>query len=63
MGTIKSENCNLATIESDGRRRLMLLRTLRTRDFDELAEAFPGWNLRLRQLGRGPFRGRLQLSS
>jgi AraC family ethanolamine operon transcriptional activator len=38
----------------------MLLRTLRTRDFDELAGAFPRWDLRLRQLGRGPFRGRLQ---
>jgi AraC family ethanolamine operon transcriptional activator len=38
----------------------MHLQTLNTRDFDELAEAFPGWDLRFRQLGRGPFRGRLQ---
>jgi hypothetical protein len=37
----------------------MLLQTLRTGDFDELAGAFPGWDLRFRQLGRGPFRGRL----
>jgi hypothetical protein len=41
----------------------MLLQTLSTRDFDELAGAFPGWDLRMRQLGHGPFRGRLQLSS
>jgi hypothetical protein len=34
----------------------MLLQTLSTRDFDELAGAFPRWDLRLRQLGRGPFR-------
>jgi hypothetical protein len=39
----------------------MLLQTLRTRDFDELAGAVPRWNLRFRQLGRGPFRGVLQL--
>ena len=38
----------------------MLLQTLRTRDFDELALAFPQWELRFRQLGRGPFRGQLQ---
>jgi AraC family ethanolamine operon transcriptional activator len=38
----------------------VLLQTLSTRDFDELATAFPRWDLRLRQLGRGPFRGRLQ---
>ena len=31
----------------------MLLQTLRTRDFDELAGAFPQWDLRFRQLGRG----------
>jgi AraC family transcriptional regulator, ethanolamine operon transcriptional activator len=36
------------------------LETLRTRDFDELAQAFQGWDLRIRQLGRGPFRGQLQ---
>jgi AraC family ethanolamine operon transcriptional activator len=60
MGTIKSENCNLPTIERDNRRRLMLLQTLSTRDFDELAGAFPRWDLRSRQLGRGPFRGHLQ---
>ena len=39
----------------------MLLQTLSTRDFDELVGAFPRWDLRFRQLGRGPFRGRLQL--
>jgi AraC family ethanolamine operon transcriptional activator len=60
MRTIKSENRNLATIESDNRRRLMLLQTLRTRDFDELAGAFPRWNLRFRQFGRGPYRGHAQ---
>jgi AraC family transcriptional regulator, ethanolamine operon transcriptional activator len=38
----------------------VLLQTLRTRDFDELAGAFPRWDLRLRQLGRGAFRGELQ---
>jgi AraC family ethanolamine operon transcriptional activator len=63
MGTIKSENCNLATIvtiEPGNRRRLMPLQTLSTRDFDELAAAFPRWDLRFRQFGRGPFRGHLQ---
>jgi hypothetical protein len=60
MGTIKSENCKLATIEPGNRRRLMLLQTLSTRDFDELAGAFPQWNLRFRQFGRGPFRGQFQ---
>ena len=34
MGPIKSENCNLATIENDSRRRLVLLQTLRSRDFE-----------------------------
>ena len=38
----------------------MLVQTLRTRDFDELAAAFPRWDLRFRQFGRGPFRGHLQ---
>jgi AraC family transcriptional regulator, ethanolamine operon transcriptional activator len=38
----------------------MLLQTLRTRDFDELAGAFPRWDLRFRQFGRGPFRGHVQ---
>ena len=38
----------------------MLLQTLRTRDFDQLAGAFPRWDLRFRQLGGGPFRGELQ---
>jgi hypothetical protein len=38
----------------------VLLRTLRTRDPDELAEGFRRWNLRFRQLGGGPFRGELQ---
>jgi hypothetical protein len=60
MGTIKSENCNVATMELDNRRRLILLQTLRTRDFDELAGAFPRWDLRFRQFGRGPFRSQLQ---
>jgi hypothetical protein len=45
---------------ADNGKQLVLLQTLSTRDFDELAEAFPGWDLRFRQLGRGPFRGRLQ---
>ena len=56
----KSENRNLATMKRDNRRRLVLLQTLRTRDFDQLAQAFPQWDLRFRQLGRGPFRGQLQ---
>jgi AraC family ethanolamine operon transcriptional activator len=60
MGTIKSENCNLSTLERVNRRRLMLLQTLRTCDFDELAAAFPRWDLRFRQFGCGPFRGHLQ---
>jgi hypothetical protein len=30
----------------------MLLQTLRTRDFEELAGAFPRWKLRFRQFGR-----------
>jgi hypothetical protein len=63
MGTIKSENCNLATIatiEPGNRRRLMLLQTFSTRGFDELAGAFPRWDLRFRQFGRGSFRGRRQ---
>jgi hypothetical protein len=60
MSRIKSENCNLATIEGDSRKRLMLLQTLRTPDFGDLAGAFPGWNLRFRQLGCGPLRGHLQ---
>ncbi len=38
----------------------MLLQTLRTRDFDELAEAFRRWDLRFRQLGGGSFRGELK---
>jgi AraC family ethanolamine operon transcriptional activator len=47
-------------MECDNKRRLVLLQTLRTRDFDELAQAFPHWDLRFRQLGRGPFRGQIQ---
>ena len=39
----------------------MLLQTLTTRDFDELAAALPRWDLRFRQFGRGPFGGQLQL--
>jgi hypothetical protein len=46
-------------MELDNRRRLVLLQTLRTYDFDELAQALPQWDLRFRQLGRGPFRGQL----
>jgi AraC family ethanolamine operon transcriptional activator len=42
------------------RRRLVLVQTLSTRDFDELAEGFRRWDLRFRQLGGGPFRGELQ---
>src|SRR5579875_3158671 len=61
MSTLKSDSCNLATIDLGNRRRLVQLRTLRTCDFDELADVFPRWNLRLRQIGRGPFRGQLQL--
>jgi AraC family transcriptional regulator, ethanolamine operon transcriptional activator len=38
----------------------VLLQQLSTRDFDELAQAFQRWDLRFRQLGRGPFLGRLQ---
>jgi hypothetical protein len=38
----------------------MLLQTLRTCDLDELAQAFPQWDLRIRQLDRGPFRGQFQ---
>src|SRR5262249_24041316 len=63
MGTIKSENCNLATIatmEPGTRTRPMPLQPLRTRYFDALAGAFPQGALRFRQPGRGPFRGHLQ---
>jgi AraC family ethanolamine operon transcriptional activator len=38
----------------------MLLQTLSTRDFDELADGFGRWELRFRQLGSGPFRGELK---
>jgi len=38
----------------------VLLQSLNTGDFDELAEAFLRWDLRIRQLGRGPFRGQLE---
>jgi AraC family ethanolamine operon transcriptional activator len=31
--------------------------SVRTADFDELAAAFPGWDMRLVQLGRGAFQG------
>jgi AraC family ethanolamine operon transcriptional activator len=34
---------------------------LKIRDFDELAPAFPGWDLRVRQLGHGAFQGEIQL--
>ena len=36
--------------------------SLRTEDFDELAAAFPGWDMRLVQLGRGAFQGRVVVS-
>ena len=38
----------------------MRLQTLTTCDFDELAGTFPRWELRSRQLSRGPFVGQLQ---
>ena len=38
----------------------MLLQTLRTRDPDELAGGFRGWELRCRQLGGGSFRGQVK---
>jgi hypothetical protein len=41
--------------------RPMLLQALRTRDPDKLAEGFPRWDLRARQLGGGPFRGGLEV--
>jgi AraC family ethanolamine operon transcriptional activator len=37
------------------------VQTLRTQDFEELADALSRWDLRCRQLGRGPFRGQLQV--
>ncbi len=37
-------------------------RSLRTTDFDELGAALPGWGVRLIQLGRGPFDGRVVLA-
>ena len=46
--------------DGGNRRRLVLLQTVRARDFDELAEAFPRWDLRFRQLGGGPFQGELE---
>jgi hypothetical protein len=58
--TVKSENRKPARRARGNRRRPVLLQTLSTRDFDELAGAFPRWGLRFRQLGRGPFRGHLQ---
>ena len=39
----------------------MVVHTLRTQDFDELAGALPRWDLRCQQLGRGPFKGQLQV--
>jgi AraC family ethanolamine operon transcriptional activator len=38
----------------------MLLQTLSTCDFDELAAAFPQWDLRFRQLDGGSFRGEIK---
>jgi AraC family transcriptional regulator, ethanolamine operon transcriptional activator len=49
-----------AKIECGNRRRLVHLQMLKTRDFDELAQAFRRWDLRIRQLGRGPFRGQIK---
>jgi hypothetical protein len=43
-----------------GNRRRLVLQTVKARDCDELAQGLPGWELRFRQLGRGPFRGQLQ---
>ncbi|WP_169977578.1 helix-turn-helix domain-containing protein [Tautonia rosea] len=36
--------------------------SIRTADFDELASVFPGWDMRLMQLGRGAFQGGVVLS-
>lgn len=36
--------------------------SLQTTDFDELASAFPGWDMHLIQLGRGKFSGRVVLA-
>jgi len=49
-----------ATAARGNGRPLVLLQTLKTHDPDELAGAFPRWDLRLRQLGGGSFRGELQ---
>jgi hypothetical protein len=49
MANIKSENCNSVTIARVDRRRLVLLQTLETRDFDEMAQALPQWDLRFLQ--------------
>jgi len=38
----------------------MLLQALCTRDFDELAAAFPRWDHRFRQIGGGSFQGELK---
>jgi AraC family ethanolamine operon transcriptional activator len=47
-------------MELGNRRCLVHLQTLSTRDFDELAEGFRGWNLRFRQIGGGSFQGELK---
>ena len=39
----------------------MLLQALTTHDHDELAQGFRRWELRIRQLGGGSFRGELKL--
>jgi AraC family transcriptional regulator, ethanolamine operon transcriptional activator len=51
-------------IEEPSRHRLSSApnRSLRTTDFDELAAGFPGWGMRLVQLGHGPFQGRVVLA-
>src|SRR5262249_13595470 len=54
------EKLQPATVERGTRRRVVLLQTLRTGDFDELTGGVPRWDLRFRQLGRGPFQGHLQ---
>jgi AraC family transcriptional regulator, ethanolamine operon transcriptional activator len=53
-------NFPLRVTTERGNRRRQVLQTLKTRDFDEMTERFPQWDLRFRQLGRGPFRGQLQ---
>ncbi len=39
-----------------------IVRTLDTRDFDQMTEAFVHWNHRFEQLGRGSFQGRIRFA-